>query len=362
MSRDPHEKGCVAALLLCSERSGSNLLRCMLDAHPRVFAPNTMALGHLCADYEENPHKRGDPEYWWSLQREVCRRINLSTFYTDVHVDERELAEAVLYGDVAALYLYAYVKGMQQSGADRIVIKEHQAWRLAPSFLRWFPEAKIIVQVRDPRDHAVSCKKLGYRYTAYHGSVERAAQMWSRDQRGALMVRDEYGENRVRIHRYEDLVLRSRDTLERICNFLELGWEEPMLEYHSLQASQKQRSKTYLSNMWANLDQPVTARSVGQWREKLTPVEQRVVEEETGQLLPLFGYDATPETAKIANLLYRGYRLCAAARYLTVTWGIFLTWLIVKRDFRVPLDVILGNAIRAHLAYERFRDRIGYRL
>lgn len=36
-------------LVVCSERSGSNLIRLMLDAHPLAVAPNTMALGHVGA-------------------------------------------------------------------------------------------------------------------------------------------------------------------------------------------------------------------------------------------------------------------------------------------------------------------------
>lgn len=78
----------VAALLLCSERSGSNLLRCMLDAHPRVYAPNTMALGLLCAGYDGNTREH-DPEGWSAILDEVCRRVNASTFYTGVRVEKK---------------------------------------------------------------------------------------------------------------------------------------------------------------------------------------------------------------------------------------------------------------------------------
>jgi hypothetical protein len=139
-----------------------------------------------------------------------------------VRVEKKELAAKVAVNDTGNLYLYAYYKGMRQRGADRLVIKEHQAWRIADFFLRQFPHAKIVVQVRDPRDHAVSCKKLGHLYAAYHGSVARAARMWSMDQHGALQLRAKYGVDKVRINRYEDLVLRPRETLQGICEFLQL--------------------------------------------------------------------------------------------------------------------------------------------
>ena len=334
----------------------------MLDAHPRVYAPNTMALGLLCAGYDGNTHQH-DPKDWSALLDEVCRRVNASTFYTGVRVEKKELAAEVAVNDLGSLYMYAYYKGMRQRGADRIVIKEHQAWRIADFFLRKFPYAKVVVQVRDPRDHAVSCKKLGYLYAAYHGSVARAARMWSMDQHGALQLRVKYGMDKVRIHRYEDLVLNPRETLKDICEFLQLDWQETMLDFHLAQSELRGRSKEYLHNMWANLDRPVMISSTGQWKENLNPFELRTVEREVGALLSVFGYDAKPEKEKTVGYVRYGlYKLRAAVRYAVVTLGIWLAWLLITRDRHVPINVVLGNAVRAHLPYERFRDRLGYRL
>ncbi len=349
-------------LLLCSERSGSNLLRCLLDAHTRVFAPNTMALGLLCADQDDFYRER-DTEAWGQLLSEVCHRVNESAHYTGVSVEERELAESVPIGDTGTLYLYAYHKGMNASGAQRLVIKEHQAWRIVEFFTRRFPHSKILVQVRDPRDHAVSCKKLGRFYAAYHGSVPRAARAWTQDQREALRLREAYGAQRVRIHRYEDLVRQPHETLRGICEFLDLEWEESMLGFHVAQKGLRKGSKGYLHNMWANLDRPLTSRSVGQWKRSLGPCELRAIEREVGLLPREFGYEVNgPRGNWWARLACAMYSFLEAVRYSLVSVGIWLAWVVVTRDLRVPIDVVLGNAVRAHRPYERFRDRFGYRL
>lgn len=356
------ERDAVVALLLCSERSGSNLLRCMLDAHPRVYAPNTMALGLLCAEYDGNKQGHGS-EDWNATLDEVERRVNASTFYTGVRVERNELAARVEVNDTGGLYLYAYYRGMRQRGADCLVIKEHQAWRIADYFLGQFPKAKILVQVRDPRDHAVSCKKLGRLYTAYHGSVARAARMWSIDQQGALQLKANYGADKVWVHCYEDLVMCPRETLEGICRFLQLDWQESMLNFHIGQAALKRKAKGYLHNMWANLDCPVMAGSVSQWKEKLTPFELITVEREVGSLLTVFGYEGSLQNeTSVSHLTYYLYRICAAAWYAIITTYIWLAWLIVTQNPSVPIDVVLGNTVRAHLPYEHFRDRLGYRL
>jgi hypothetical protein len=321
-----------------------------------------MALGHLCADHHSHSNVH-DAKAWKALAKEVCRRTNESTFQTGVSVDEQELVENVARNDSFGLYMYPYYKGMKACGARRVVIKEHQAWRLAPFILKAFPDAKIIAQVRDPRGHAASCKKLGRLYTAYHGSIQRAVQMWVNDASGALKLMETLGESVVRLHRYEDLVNEPRETLEGICKFLDLPWDESMLEFYNAQRAAKKRlSNKYRQNMWANLDRPVTARSVKQWERELRPCEVRTVEREAGVLLDKFGYKASGRGGIVSRLLCRVYKLGATVRYAFVTRAIWLAWLFSTRDYRVAPNVVRGDAIAALLPYERFRDRLAYRL
>jgi hypothetical protein len=322
-----------------------------------------MALGLLCAEYDSNVSEH-DTERWKSVLREVCRRINDSTFYTGVSVEEEELSQNIMPRDIGSLYLYAYYKGMVQYGADRLMIKEHQSWRIAPFFLKKFPKSKLIVQVRDPRDNVASCKKLANLYIVYHGSITRAARMWTKDQLGALQLLKIFGEGVVRIHRYEDLVLDPRKTLQGVCEFLGLEWQESMLQYYHAQAEQRKRSEKYLYNMWANLDQPVKSNSVNQWKENLKTYELRSVERECGLLLTEFGYvPSWPDKISLGGSIFHTmYQLYETIRYLIITAFIWLAWLVRTHDYSVPFNVVLGNTVRAHLPYERFRDRLGYRL
>jgi sulfotransferase family protein len=321
-----------------------------------------MALGHLCADYSSGSNTR-DADAWRALVKEVSRRANESTYQTGVSVDEEELLGNVARNDAVGLYMYPYYKGMDACGASRVMIKEHQGWRLAPFMLEAFPGTKIIAQVRDPRGHAASCKKLGKFYVAYHGSIQRAAQMWAQDASGAVKLKEARGENVVRIHRYEDLASQPRETLQAICKFLDLPWDEAMLEFYKAQQAAKERlSDKYRQNMWANLDRPVSTRSVKQWEKELSPCEVRIVEGEAGPLLDKFGYESSGRGSVISRTFCRVYKLGAAVRHALVTRAIWLAWLISKKDRRVAPDVIRGDAIQALLPYERFRDRLAYRL
>ena len=321
-----------------------------------------MSLGHLCADYSNglNAHNADD---WKALVKEVCRRTNDSTYQTGVSVNEQELLDNVARHDAVGLYMYPYYKGMDEHGARCVMIKEHQGWRLASFMLKAFPDAKIIAQVRDPRGHAASCKKLGKLHVAYHGSIQRAAQMWAQDASGAVELKETLGENVVRLHRYEDLVSQPRETLQAMCKFLDLPWDEAMLEFYTAQQAAKKRlSNKYRQNMWANLDRPVSTRSVKQWEKDLRPCEVRIVESEAGALLQRFEYEFSGRGSIISRMLCRVYKLGAAVRHALVARGIWLAWLASTRDTRVEPSVIRGDAIQALLPYERFRDRLAYRL
>lgn len=357
-----HRHNSKPVLLMCSERSGSNLLRCILDSHTRIYAPNTMALGHLCYEYIRNRNRfRG--KNWNSMVTEVCRRINSSEFYSGVSVDEAEIYQNVNEDDIGGLYLYPYCKGLKQFGADRIMIKEHQAWRISSFFLNAFSNSKIIIQVRDPRDHVVSCKKLGKLYKSYHGSVPRAAKMWQTDQLGALSIYKRFGNNIVRFYYYEDLVHKPQKVLKDICEFIDIEWQERMLDFHLIEKKRKLRSKQYLHNMWANLDRPLNQSSVGQWKNKLNKFELKVVTTMVKPIINEFGYNIIDQKESyLEKATFLFFSFLAHFRYMVVTTLIWLAWLWTHQDIKVPLNVILGNTVRAHLSYERFRDRIGYRL
>ena len=86
-----------------------------------------------------------------------------------------------------------------------------------------FPGCKFIHVVRDPRDVALSARK------AWKKSLTRVAYQW---QCGVTAANDFYQEHPEAILtvRYEDLLADSRNTLTSVCNFLDLPFDESLLE------------------------------------------------------------------------------------------------------------------------------------
>ena len=96
------------------------------------------------------------------------------------------------------------------------------------SIRRVLPEARFIHIIRDGRDAALSLRRMWFSPSQ---DIETLAAYWSKNIRSARRAglgRPDYLEVR-----YEDLILNTQRVLERICEFLDLVFEDSMLTYYT---------------------------------------------------------------------------------------------------------------------------------
>ena len=137
---------------------------------------------------------------------------------------------------------------------------------------RLFPEAKVIVALRDPRDVCLSCFFQNFQPTAAmvnFQSVEGAAALYARTMdlwlhyRGHMTIAwTEY--------RYEDLVADMTGTARRVLEFLGLEWSDDVLAYR-----EAARSRTISTPSYRDVGEGLYGRAVGRWRrydDRLAPV------------------------------------------------------------------------------------------
>ena len=105
--------------------------------------------------------------------------------------------------------------------------------------------------------------------------------------------------------RYEQLVTEPRATLQRICTFLELPFDECMLKYHETSAKQIGALKEYRSpeghvisstdrqNIHAMTQRPPDTSRIGVWRTGMSKEEKKVFHDLAGGLLQQMGYQLT---------------------------------------------------------------------
>ncbi|MGA2245542.1 MAG: sulfotransferase [Verrucomicrobiota bacterium] len=158
------------------------------------------------------------------------------------------------------------------------------AW--LPAWLRLFPELKVIIALRDPRDVAVSCYFQNLQINATNAnflSLERTARHYADLMDVWLRMRELGGFDWVET-RYEDIVINLAGEGRRVTEFLGLEWYPQQEAFHA--ASQK---KFIFSPNYTDAARPLYQRAVGRWKnyaEALAPI--------LPQLAPYggaFGYD-----------------------------------------------------------------------
>ena len=213
-------KHAPAPFVVGMNRSGTTLLRMMLDAHPQLtIPPETHFVPDLIKVAREGA---ATPE---ALLKVIVSQREWGDFgLTEEELLERFRALQPLdAGDAIRTFfdLYAERVGKPRWGdkTPRYVTR----MRLIADAL---PEAHFVHVIRDGRDVALSVRDR----TVKDYTVERVAQRWkekvSKARRDAPLLKH-YMELR-----YEDLVLDPEGSLRGICEFVDLPYEEAMLAYH----------------------------------------------------------------------------------------------------------------------------------
>lgn len=292
---DPH--GRPMPVIVGSPRSGTTLLRLMLDAHPELaIPPETGFLG--CAPKLRGRGDRlrekffhalttyGEPAPVWP-----DFEIPAEAFRTALE----EIAPFTAPAGFRAFYrLYAARFGKVRWG-DKTPLYCLQM----DTIRRVLPEARFVHLIRDGRDAALSLRTMWF---SPGWDMETQAAYWRRcvlAARRAGMDRPDYLEVR-----YEQLIADTANTLQRICDFIDLRYDEAMERYH-LRASQrlgehKGRSApdgTLLLTREQRLEQQASATrppdlgAVYAWKNRMSLEDRQRFQTIAGDLLRDLGYD-----------------------------------------------------------------------
>jgi len=268
--------------IIGTERSGSNLLRLMLNAHPRIAVPHPPHVLRDMAPFQNCYGDLSQDRRFRLMAEDMALLVNTHFAPWPFKIDARELALSAqvrsLYGLYAALYeLYMKRENKARWGCKSTFMYRHiaeiRANHSAPRFLHL---------VRDPRDVAASAQQSIF--SRYHPYCQ--AKLWNEQQ---AEVEKLAGADILRI-RYEDLVNRPEEQLIRVMSFVGEDYLPEQLQFFRGPEATKLSA---LSQSWKNCAIPVSATSVGQFRKRLKKDEIAWVEHETRDLMKKYGY--TPD-------------------------------------------------------------------
>ncbi|HKP19226.1 MAG TPA: sulfotransferase [Gaiellaceae bacterium] len=165
--------------------------------------------------------------------------------------------------------------------------------------LEAFPSAKIIVMVRDPRAVVCSYRDMhkiqpsdpleGERLDSYaRGRVRLrrsyhpllSALIWRWAMRAGQSAAARYGEDRVRLQRYEALVTEPEKNVAEICAWLDLPYSPTMLSVDFVRSSSL-----------APAGSGIKPEAATRWRNSLTSREIAVVESACKRPMRALGYE-----------------------------------------------------------------------
>lgn len=310
--------------IIGTERSGSNLLRLILNAHSRIVIPHPPHVMRYFTPLEGRYGDLADDSRFRCLVADVLALVHAHIHPWDwipapEDVFARARARSVL-GVYVALHeaLLAHT-GKARWGCKSTFMVDHVADLRAA-----LPGARFLWLFRDPRDVAASSKESVF--SAFHPAL--SARLWVAQQEKAIAAEPGGGVLRVR---YEDLVAEPEAAVQRICAFLEEPFEPEMLRWFQKEEAAKSAA---LSESWKNTAAPMQKDRLARYRRDLRPEEIAVVEEIAGPTMEMLGYVRDlPVPAPLAGL---------RAWLREATWRLLddLLWLRVElRSLRRDLNV-----------------------
>jgi hypothetical protein len=284
-------------------RSGTTLLRTMLNAHPDLAVPHETRIlidGYrrraMWGDLAAPENRRRVAQ--WVVERRVSRYWQLTDDADELV--ERMVAAAPTIGSVlsAGFRLYTERHGKPRWGEKRpsVVLNLDAVFAM-------FPDAQYVNVVRDPRAVVASIRKVGRRHGWGAHGLPGGTDTWERSVRAADRWRRRLAADRFLELRYEDLVADPAAALGRIVSFLDLdpAGLAAMLHHHDTADIQ---SRT----LHALVSKPVTTERVGAWEQALRPREVAFVESVLGDWMRRYGYEAVATGVAVPENLRRRHR------------------------------------------------------
>ena len=260
-------------------RSGTTLTARLLGNIDSMFMPGET---HFLEDIYSRRTKLGPPQDAVVANRIGLRLATLYVRYNE-HDDQRRvdglldgglvqhvLADCTTYKAVFERFMTAQMTALGKSRWGNHVPRD---LFMIATIMTWFPQARIVICARDPRDYLLSyrdnwrnwpgadAQRLRAIYHPLHTSL-----LWKASMRAALAAMKAWPEQTI-LNRYEDMVAGPSTQMAKICAFVGERPREGLLD-----------------TKFSNSSNPAAAaggifrRSVGRWREALPQVDVAIAQ------------------------------------------------------------------------------------
>jgi hypothetical protein len=269
-------------------RTGTTLVKNVLNRHPLIHLFDEVHFFERIYDDRDAIGDMGNPR----AQSHAIQRLRgiVREFGSDQRVAEhltmevfrrRLLSEGGGYRGLLATLLKA---GAELEGAMFWGDSSPQDILYLDTIHRWFPDARIVALVRDPRGFLASYKNYYRRgvptYRERYDPLTNG-MLWRSYMKALLDAREEPWGSAILSVRYEDLARDPDTQVRRICEHVGVDYLPGMAEVD--------RTNTSFVDA-APAEAGIVATSVDRWRNELTPTEIWIGERIFGAMMTRFEY------------------------------------------------------------------------
>ena len=268
--------------IIGTERSGTNLLRIILNSHSSITIPhpphilkNFFALEHLYSDLKNDSNFK-------NLIHDVVATVELHPHPWGVKIDQDKIFHAIAERNLINIFFSVYDQYRESTGKKRWGCKSTFMINHVALIRQYYPRAQFIYMVRDGRDVAVSAKKSIFN----HFNIYYTAKLWKLEQQMGIYWLNKLSQENILLVKYEELLGDTENVIRGICSFLNEPYED-MLGYFKTAEAKKTAS---ISDDWRNTSKPIIRNNHQKYRDNLRKSEIELFEKIAASELNHFSY------------------------------------------------------------------------
>jgi hypothetical protein len=293
-------------IFICGHRrSGTTLFNSLLDGHPNLL----VIPGESGFFYQYYP-LYDDPKYSAKQKQEqilsycikgIIDIVNnhKSESTHDKHLDITKLRETFIKLTqgcdlspktlLSSLVLAFFNISAKSSSPMAWVDKTTSAEIYAAEALDWFPNAKFIHIIRDPRDNWASLISGWEKRMQYYNDVPERL-MHSMIERGrfgyelSILNLKRFGEKQYLIVKYEEMIANSDSVMRRVCDFIGISFHRNLLEPTIC-------SVPWKGNNYSDVKfDGISSLNVNKWEERISTHDAKLIEYHFYEYIKKYNY------------------------------------------------------------------------
>jgi len=303
--------------IVSAPRSGSTLLRLIIDAHPKIAIPPPGYLFNMIYPYIYSYGNLGVTENLMELAEDILETPTLKKW--GLTMDPEAVVSGVKEPSFKGVYEFVHTAYMQRQGKIRWGNKSPRNVHFVPDIKTLFPGAKIVHLLRDGRDVALEIAEADF----WPHSVWGGAQRWLHCIRAARVFGQELDSESFLEIKYESLCRDPEPVIRQLCDFLNEPFDPGMLAHHA-STSTRTWAKNKIHQATAR---PITTDFVETYKRRLNQHDQQALEALLGEALQAAGYEVSgrpqPLPFKLATQIEEGDAVSALEKAQYKTWHKF---------------------------------------